>query len=240
MFKTRIIYSFWGKYQVYKFVGKYNLMYVLDIPIVKLNYNCPSNEKNGSKHPCSDGNNNGNDNQTPVSNKSSEFTKVINNGKNPEMVSAIKYYTGEGYREINHALRNDNELSNEAQEHMEWLDAILDDDRAVLSKGIVYRGYNSESLLNDDDIVGSIISSPAFVSASQNKVNAKVFINTAKYPVMAEIQIPEGSKGYAIPSSMTTYNVGEDEILLPRDSEFEITDRKEQDGITWIKMKLIN
>jgi hypothetical protein len=226
---------------LYKFVGKKGQLYILDI---KMNSNCKQEEKTGTGPGSCGGNTDKNDRAQsgPASNKSPKLTEVINNGKNPEMVAAIKYYTGEGFREINHGLRYGNELTPEAQEHSEWLDAILEDDRAILSEGIVYRGYNSESLLTDedDDIIGSIISSPAFVSASHNQANAEVFIDTAKYPVMAEIQIPDGAKGYAIPSHMTEYDVGESEVLLPRDSEFEIIDRKERDGITWIIMKLVS
>jgi hypothetical protein len=223
---------------LYRFIGKKGNYYILDI---KLNSNCKAEEKSGTG-PGSCGGNKKTDHtqKGPASNKSSKLTEVINNGKNPEMVDAIKYYTGEGYRNINHALRNNEELTDEAQEHMEWLDAILDDDRAILSEGIVYRGYNSESLLNDEDIEGSIITSPAFISASHDQANASIFIDTARYPVMAEIQIPDGSKGYAIPSHMTEYDVGESEVLLPRDSKFEVITREERGGITWIKLKLIS
>jgi hypothetical protein len=169
-----------------------------------------------------------------VSNKLNDYDEF-----GPKMRGALKYYTGEGFRDINHPLRHGLELSEKAEDAMDRLDGLLEEE--WLTKGVVYRGYNSEKFLldNDEDLIGSRFTDPAFVSTSHNKANAQVFINAAKHPVMAEIHIPDGAHGFDIPSKFTEYDVGESEVLLPRDSEFEVTSREIRDGTTWVKLRLV-
>lgn len=203
---------------------------------IKLNYKCKAGTVDDSNK-CAEESKTENISNSLVTNKNPVILEKLQD----EMIVTLKYYTDEGYRDINHSLRHDDgeSMTPEAIDHMEWIDAIFEDKRAVLTKGIVYRGYNSFEL-SQDDVVGSTIKDPAFVSVSNNESNASVFINVAEFPVMAEIHIPDGSRGLAIPDSIAAHPVGESEILLPRNSEFEVVKSENKGGVKWITMNLIN
>ncbi|MFA5434305.1 MAG: ADP-ribosyltransferase, partial [Candidatus Paceibacterota bacterium] len=220
----------------YRNKQKQNSAYLEDVTnFMKLNYKCPKGTVDDSNK-CNTENESLKNDDITVSNKNPIIIEKLTD----EVIAALRYYTDEGYRNINHSLRHDGgeSMTPEATEHMEWIDAMFEDKRAILTEGVVYRGYNSFEL-SQDDVVGSTIKDPAFVSVSNNESNANIFIDTAKFPVMAEIHIPDGSRGLAIPDSIATLPVGESEILLPRDSKFKITKSENKNGIKYITMDLI-
>ena len=226
----------WVPGDVESIIEKQNATYLADaFETIKLNYKCPKGTVDDSNK-CNTENESLKNDDITVSNKNPIIIEKLTD----EVIAALRYYTDEGYRNINHSLRHDGgeSMTPEATEHMEWIDAMFEDKRAILTEGVVYRGYNSFEL-SQDDVVGSTIKDPAFVSVSNNESNANIFIDTAKFPVMAEIHIPDGSRGLAIPDSIATLPVGESEILLPRDSKFKITKSENKNGIKYITMDLI-
>ncbi len=113
-----------------------------------------------------------------------------------------------------------------AAEDMKFAKEVLKDIDDALAQAevpddiLVYRGMKTDMFSGDpDDFVGKIITNPGFTSTSLDK---KVIIRNKPTDadfVIFEIMVPEGSTGAYLDS-------GEHEMLLPRDSEFVVTGKR--------------
>lgn len=137
--------------------------------------------------------------------------------------TALKYYTGSGYDEINRYLENldkgknnpYNDYANTLIPRINDIDQVFKDVPPTTKSFVVYRGIKLKHKIEQDFI------SKGYVSCSANKKTSLTF-NALKTHVCCffEITIPKGSR--IIPLEGITQCPAEMEILLSRDSKFHV------------------
>lgn len=152
---------------------------------------------------------------------------------------AFELYQSSEYRDLNAALRTGESLDKDQKSLTKNLDAALD--RASIDKDIVaYRGFSSQSYIdNFDQLAGTIVTDNGYISTSVDKAIGQKFAEYALEeefePIIAEIRLPKGSKAAYI----NTLSLNENEVLIPRGSQFQVVSTSMDNGIRKIVMEVL-
>lgn len=178
-------------------------------------------------------------------NDRAEAEKVLSaNAKNwtltPEETYSVKWYTDDGFRELNAWLRGrlpDDDYSDLAAR----LDGSLS--RFMLTEDLsVIRGMGEHTLRRygltlDDSIIGKSFSDLGFMSTSIDFDKAKEFaMRQRSDPVLLQFDIPAGKGRGAYINDVSIYP-DEYEFLVKRSAEFEFYEITKKDGITLLKAR---
>ena len=169
-----------------------------------------------------------------------------------DQYDTVAAYTRNGYRSLNETLRTGtrDEVSDELEsERVKVLDGLIA--KGTLEKEtVVYRGVK----LDDDQRwafgnytdwssvrVGDVLQDEGYMSTAKSRSEAEKFLSFGAHsgqPIMFEIKIPAGlpaldvsalMKGFESKNEGPSFYPYESEILLPRDSRLEITDKSTDD-----------
>ena len=126
-------------------------------------------------------------------------------------VAMIYHYTGDGYADLNAALRNGGKAAEEARPAIEVLNSALKKLRRY--RGPVMRGETVAQDVSRKYQVGEVITFPAYTSTSLTKafggsVNFIIHTKTGRY------------------IGMHSRSQSEDEVLIPPGAKFKVIDRK--------------
>lgn len=133
----------------------------------------------------------------------------------PLDVKNIVYnYTDDSYKQLNEKLRSNILLSKQERILVDTLDDLFDDISLLTETLIVYRGISKYYPFENIN---------TFISTSLDK-NVSISFS-GKYCCILQIILPPGSK--VIPLRSMSKLPGEEEILLPRNGNFQITFRNE-------------
>ena len=152
---------------------------------------------------------------------------------------AFELYQSSEYRDLNAALRTGESLDKDQKSLTKNLDAALD--RASIDKDIVaYRGFSSQSYIdNFDQLAGTIVTDNGYISTSVDKAIGQKFAEYALEeefePIIAEIRLPKGSKAAYI----NTLSLNENEVLIPRGSQFQVISTSTENGVRTIVMEVL-
>lgn len=174
---------------------------------------------------------------------------AFNNKSFYNLINCVKRYSQNDYYEINRLLRGEAEIlhpnskSAKIQEKMEEYNRItishIDElfEHSRINRNItVYRGVTKEAIQNITESIKAtgIFQDAGYVSTSYKKDNARLFGDW-----MLEIDVQKESKAIDV-ASISNFPVlkeGESELILPRNSKFEITDFDKNRKT--IKLKLV-
>ena len=152
--------------------------------------------------------------------------------------TALIDYSENKYKIINKELRS-GELTNATKEYVADIDKSFE--ISVIKKDTtLYRGVKA-----DVDISklkpGSSFQDSAYLSTSPNKNIASSFAKSFEgNGALFEIETNIGQSAVDLTSIKTGIIKGEQEILLPRDTKFKVTEILERDGLKVIKMKVVD
>jgi len=149
---------------------------------------------------------------------------------------AITSYTSEAFRSINHAARGFSEATPDVQKTTAHLDAALA--KSSMTESVhAYRGAHIPNFKPPP--VGGVYSDKGFVSTSLRKATGASFTDSgAEGTVEFKIYVPKGSRaGYV--SSVSKLDLGESEILMPRNSRFRIRSVTKNGAGHSIEMELL-
>jgi exoenzyme T len=157
----------------------------------------------------------------------------IRQSKISKMKSALSWYMGSGHYSINNALRGKTSMNAEKQAAVSALDDLFDLAPRTEKPMVLFRGIGEKDEY-DNIVPGDTLSDNAFISTSFDPKIAESF-GDAKHPqgIVLEIYLPEGSKavygrGASDEStgnlSPNNWGGGENEVILPRGTEFYIVD----------------
>ncbi len=149
------------------------------------------------------------------------------------MKNSLWSYMGYGYTEINSALREQGAVASDVQKHIDNMDSLFDLAPVTEKPMVLFRGIGNSDKY-DEVQAGEIISDKAFVSTSFKPKTAEGFGQSGyKKGIVLEIYLPEGSKavyGHGAADentgslSATDFQGGENEVILPRGTEFYVAD----------------
>jgi hypothetical protein len=137
-----------------------------------------------------------------------------------EAKSALVDYTGGASSEINSQLRHNEGEPGEYSEPVSHLDDLMKQDK-LPEDAIVYRGIGGEFARNLRSVlgVGAKIFDRGFASTSISRQTAKSFGKD----LMMEIHLKKGQHGVVVGSDGSPNYAREQEVLLPRGTQYEIT-----------------
>ena len=158
---------------------------------------------------------------------------TIPQSKISKMKSALSWYMGSGHFSINNALRGKTSMTREKQANISDLDDLFDLAPRTEKPMVLFRGIGEKDEY-DNIIPGDTLSDKGFISTSFEPSVAESFGDSG-HPqgIVLEIYLPEGSKavygrgaGDESTGSLTPGNWGggENEVILPRGTEFYIVD----------------
>ena len=149
------------------------------------------------------------------------------------MKSSLNWYMGSGYWDINTALRGSSPINSSVQKSIDNMDSLFDLAPVTEKPMILFRGIGDPGTY-DDIQAGEIIADKGFLSTSFKPMTAEGFGGSqGQKGIVLEIYLPEGSKavyGHGAAHegtgtlSATSFAGGENEVILPRGTEFYITD----------------
>lgn len=149
------------------------------------------------------------------------------------MKSSLNWYMGSGYWDINTALRGSSPINSSVQRSIDNIDTLFDLTPVTEKPMVLFRGIGATSAY-DDIQAGEIIADKGFLSTSFKPTTAEGFGGSqGPKGIVLEIYLPEGSKavyghGAAHENtgtlSTSSFAGGENEVILPRGTEFYITD----------------
>ena len=116
-------------------------------------------------------------------------------------------------------------------DHVAVMDYAIESSPAVAKPFTVYRGvdqlFNGNNIVDISSLkVGDIISDKAFLSTTLLE-STKI---TSDRDIIMKINIPEGTKGLYLESLTGVEGYGQQEFLLPRDSQLRLTDNVHTEG----------
>jgi hypothetical protein len=154
-----------------------------------------------------------------------------------DMKFARQDYATDGYKEINTRLREGTPLGEDLGFISNQLDQGIISNPGIPNEMTVFRGANIDA---SQFTIGTTFKDNAFVSASISKNEVARFSwGGSQNPVIMEISMPQGSKIFS-PSLAGDQFAFEKEVLLPRGSEFKVTDVSTLNDIyTYIKMEYL-
>jgi len=162
-----------------------------------------------------------------------------------DQLQALKWYAQQGHRFINKHLRGNEDTSDENKDYIFLIDEAIEENGEVFEDSTVFRGDMPlsgspymEFLENLEE--GAVVSFPEFLSTSND---ASIAFNEFGPGMGSEttnnamnehtssaffwtIDVPEGSTAMGMPEGTGYQGDAESEVLLPRNSELEITEIK--------------
>ena len=146
-------------------------------------------------------------------------------GAYPEYKRPLELYLSSEYKLINEALR-DPLISTEAIEGEIYdLDEVINNAPTLESPLLAYRGVNDNSEFFTNLKVGDVFEDKGFVSTTLDPDIATSFSASALYGKILQFHLPKGTKGlfpeYFLGDEV--YSWKEREFLLPRNSNFKVT-----------------
>lgn len=148
------------------------------------------------------------------------------NGFNDAEIYGLKKYISTSMS-ANTALRKGGALDQESAKVISGLDSIIN--RSVLQEDAkVYRGVSADASIIDMFNKKGVMKDRAFVSTSVDKAFAEDWVSNTLSdqlaPVIMEINLPKGFKAHKIDyATVGTAFSNENEVILPRGLEFDIT-----------------
>ena len=187
-----------------------------------------------------------------------DFINSENGSLTEQQMKAVYFYTGDGYEAINEFLRGERgaitrAVSNEIDElttacnHQFRYDQILyrgtglEEVKSMLneqSRGKLKDGISTEELKKE--LVGKIYEAKSFVSTTtQDDLSQLNIVEHA--PVELKIIAPAGTRGLDLTFDSANGGElgGEQEVLLQKDTKFEITNVSEHSGRLQIEMSVV-
>lgn len=152
----------------------------------------------------------------------------------------VRIYTGNGYDDINPALRTDTveELSKTKRDAIAALDRVIEQAPRVPEKVTVSRAVGADVFgIGPDTRLSTVLGKPftddAFMStAFQSKLS-----RVERYEVEVRLDVPAGTKGVYVSAhdsgdvkSLATFGPEENELILGRGIRFEFSDAFVEDG----------
>lgn len=156
---------------------------------------------------------------------------------------ALAGYQNFLYSDVNATLRGKaGDLSPRTKQNVDY--AIKHTDKAIGKGSVpsnvkVYRGFtDGNAILGGDPqgLVGSTIQDKAFVSTSLNKSVAVDFARKGKSGMLMEIDVPAGTKA-AYMQKLRPESI-ERELLLGRNSRFQVTGVRKEGDLNVLQLKL--
>lgn len=152
----------------------------------------------------------------------------------PAERKALRFYKGDGYREINQVLRYGGESDPDILQAIEDLDVALS--RFQLPEPVIaYRGLGSQALFTQaEDLIGDTIEEPAYLSTSLLRSVAEGYLSArSEWRVLEEILVPGGvAVGAYVGAPDLVEPMEEHEFLLPRGTELAVhAVRREADHV---------
>ena len=148
--------------------------------------------------------------------------------------SALKYYTGSGYGDMNSYLRFGKDNGGNVKEHVKNLDSFFEKSPPLEHDILVTRGVHSPEKMFGPvgSKVGKSFHDKAYMSTT-SKVGGAGFGNTK-----IRIKVPAGTRVIR-PNGVGVYGDSEGEVLLPRGMKFIIVSDKMVDGYRRLEMELV-
>lgn len=140
--------------------------------------------------------------------------------------SAIKHYTGAGFKNVNAHLVAGQAASPEVQQTIAGLDHLIEH-ASLPSPKTVYRGMGTlavKSLMEQaggKPKKGMIVQIKGFTSSSDSESVARSFAQQSSNGILTEIKLPSGAKAVDV-SKYSDMGPGEKETLIARNSAFKI------------------
>jgi hypothetical protein len=161
-------------------------------------------------------------------------------------IAALRYYQGPNHKWINRVLRYpDVVLEPEQSRVVRKVTALVD---SAIAKGRVpfklrvFRGLRDyAALFNDlalDELVGERIHDPAFVSTSVAAHRADVFMDK-DHGFRLEFDVQSGYPAAWLPLVGNPKMAGQRELLLPREIELVVIDKRIQEAILYVEGRLL-
>lgn len=163
-----------------------------------------------------------------LSNKDEEFGGF--DAYNPAERASLEDYVGSSVM-ANSALRLGGDVSSMTAQTIAGMDSILD--RSVLTGDAkVYRGLGANQAMLDGILAKGVMRDRAFTSTSVDKDFADSWVantgSSAMTPIIMEINLPKGFKAHKVDYDAVGPGFDhENEVVLPRGLEFDITDVQE-------------
>jgi ADP-ribosyltransferase exoenzyme len=161
-------------------------------------------------------------------------------------IEALRYYQGKNYEWINRVLRYPDAIL--APDQSRAVRGILPLVDAAIEKGrvpfdlVVYRGLRSYAALfgdqNPSDLAGEFVNDPAFVSTSVAAHRADRFVDQDE-GFRLDFGVPMDYPAAWLPTVGLSKMEGQLELLLPRDTEIEITGTLEREGILYVEGQVV-
>ena len=133
-------------------------------------------------------------------------------------------YSGSWYALYNSHLRYGEEYGEETTREIDSLTALLD--RCELPENVVAYRYTTKDVIKamcqNNVQVGAVFSDKAFFSTSLVRSSMEKFRRENKCNCLLKLYLPKGLNGVYIPVERTNSQLREQELLLQRDTLFEI------------------
>jgi predicted nucleic acid-binding Zn-ribbon protein len=166
-----------------------------------------------------------------------------------EQKESLNRYKQLGYSNINEYLRKGDKsrASEQSQFHFNLMKDDIQNIDIALNSSIIpenviaYRGYGLEGNIDFECSVGHVITEKAYESTSLSYSSALHFANkvaNSENKVIAKIYIPKGKKG-AFMEGISNIKEDGNEILLPRNTKYEVLSVKYINGIKHLELKVI-
>lgn len=151
--------------------------------------------------------------------------------------TALVEYTENRYKRINAELRT-GKVSSEIKDYVKDIDNAMDIS-VLKEKTTLYRGVVVSDDFDPSNLkAGDSFKDKSFASTSPSKGIAKSFSKSiGKKGVLFEIELEAGQKAVDLTQLKAGVVKGEKEILLPRDTEFEVISSRNEDGVKVIKLR---
>lgn len=177
------------------------------------------------------------------------FSDWQSNLSNDEVDSLHAYKTLK-YESINKVLRCKplDHLQNPDKSYLDGVKRDIWNIDSALNKShipenvISYRAFSDDAHVDFNKLVGKLYTPKGYVSTAMNKKGAEFFLKEnqrlGRNPVLARVYIPKGSKG-AFMEGIKQMSSDGNEILLPKNSKFQVVSCNTVNGIQNIELELL-
>jgi hypothetical protein len=157
---------------------------------------------------------------------------------------ALDWYTNVGFDYTNRYLREGVDIPPKEKKYTETLIDLINSN-TLLEGTTLYRGrpiINEERARIIDQLkVGDIMEDKGIGSTSVSEEEATSFakfdLDGVRRRALLKISVPSGAKGFKIPKGYSQYN--EEEVMLPPNSKFKVTQIEEVGDVKHISVDLI-
>lgn len=142
---------------------------------------------------------------------------------------------------LDHIQDPDGSYVNEVKKDVANIDSALS--KSFIPENIItYRAFSDEANTDFNKLVGKLYTPKGYVSTAMNKKGAEFFLKEnqrlGRNPVLARIYIPKGKNG-AFMEGIKQMSGDGNEILLPKNSRFQVLSCNTINGIQNLEMELL-